>query len=113
MIEIKKALILLVTLTCITQAEMKKTYEATWTCYEQDYVFYSPHYRLGRLCVDNVVYNTVYQYASPHDIFKSYNYKTKEPYYCTETTKVNKGFMKDTCTYTMTTFENAKDVNEN
>ena len=110
MIEIKKALLLLVTLTYVTQAEMKKTYEATYECNTHNYVIYSPYYRLGRLCVDNVVYNTIYQFEAPHDLFKSYNYKTKEPYYCTETTKVNKGFMKDTCTYTMTTFENAKDI---
>ena len=108
-----KALILLVMLTCIAQAELKKTYEIAGNCYTHNYVIYSPYYQLGRLCVDNVVYNILYHSSEYHEAFKSYNHKTKEPYYCTETTKVNKGFMKDTCTYTMTTFENAKDVNEN
>jgi len=105
-----KALLALVALTCITQAEVKKTYEATYSCSRSDHIVYSPYYKVGRLCVDNVLYNVLYHYGTPHEPFKSYNYKTKEPYYCTETTKVKTGYLNDMCVHTMTTFENVKDI---
>ena len=105
-----KALILLVTLTCITQAEMKKTYEVTYNCTRKYIIMYHRFNKVERLCVDNVVYNRLYNSEGYHDAFKSYNYRTKEPYYCTETIKVNKRFVNDTCTYTMRIFENVKDI---
>ena len=105
-----KALLALVALTCIAQAEIKKTYEATYYCTKKEPIMYNRFNKVERLCVDNVVYNRLYNSEEYHDAFKSYNYRTKEPYYCTETTKVKKGFVNDMCVHTMTTFEDIKDI---